>query len=70
MDEREGRGMKYPTDFSEHIRRVVEDAPPLTETQKCQLASLLQPAQPVKPGKPTFGNGHALDEMLGVDHVG
>ncbi len=72
--------MKHPTDLSEHIRRVVADAPPLTETQKHRLASLLQPAPPesveqrirrtLQPMPIHDDSGSALDEMLGGDHVG
>jgi hypothetical protein len=50
--------------LQEHIKRVVDAAPPLTPAQRDKLALLLrQPAEP-HPLEGDLGEGGAIDEML------
>lgn len=43
----EARAQEADAALREHIRRLVDSAPPLTEAQRARLAALLRPEVPV-----------------------
>jgi hypothetical protein len=57
--------------LADYIKRVTDDAPPLTADQRDRLALLLRPKPDAEPGLPTdisahLGYGSALDQMMGL----